>query len=392
MKVLWYISPVDGRYPWHAEGRYEVKHERLRRLASYLDQAGFYGALIGTYAHDVLITATSLIPVTQKLRFLIPIYPGVTPPALLAQQTLTFDDYSNGRLLLNLVNGTDNVLARYGVFVNHDERYSMSAEYWKLFRRLYAGENVVHQGQYLSHASLPGPEDKKSFPPTQLPLGPIQSPCIPLWGAGASTAGINHAAQVVDTYLTFLQDPATLKLQIDAAKAAAEKIDRQLQIGTLASVIVRETEEEALAHLQWQVDHTDPKKLADQIETNLIQRGVAGGLAQLKTDNPKVLQRIKALREGRLPTIQELEIAPNLYAGLAVWAQFDVQDTGGGTYFVGSAKQIAARLKELKRDLGIEAFILSGWPLNEEAGYVAELLLPLLELDHEPPVLAQARS
>lgn len=391
MKVLWYISPVDGRYPWHTEGRYEVKHERLRRLATYLDNAGFYGALIGTYAHDVLVTATSLIPVTQLLRFLIPIYPGVTPPALLAQQTLTFDDYSNGRLLLNLVNGTDNVLARYGVFVQSSERYRMSAEYWKLFRRLYAGENILHQGEYLAHSSLPKPEDDKSFPPTQLPLGPIQSPCIPLWGAGASPAGIEHAAQVVDTYLTFLQDPATLKVQIDAAKAAAAQQGRELTIGTLASVIVRETEEEALAHLQWQLDHTNAQELAEQINTSLLQRGISGGLAELESTNPKVQQRIQALREGRVPSIKELEIAPNLYAGLAVWAQFDVQDTGGGTYFVGSAKQIAARMNELKQNLGIEAFILSGWPLNEEAGYVAELLLPLLDLQHEPPVLAKLR-
>lgn len=392
MKVLWYISPVDGRYPWHAEGRYEVKHERLRRLATYLDNAGFYGALIGTYAHDVLVTATSLIPVTQRLRFLIPIYPGVTPPALLAQQTLTFDDYSNGRLLLNLVNGTDNVLARYGVFVQSSERYRMSAEYWKLFRRLYAGEIILHQGEYLAHSSLPKPEDDKSFPPTQLPLGPIQAPCIPLWGAGASPAGIEHAAQVVDTYLTFLQDPATLKVQIDAAKAAAAQQGRELTIGTLASVIVRETEEEALAHLQWQLDHTNPQELAEQINTSLLQRGISGGLAELESRNTKVQQRIKALREGRVPSIKELEIAPNLYAGLAVWAQFDVQDTGGDTYFVGSAQQIAARMNELKQNLGIEAFILSGWPLNEEAGYVAELLLPLLDLQHEPPALAKPRG
>lgn len=388
MKVLWYISPVDGRFPWHAEGRYEVDHHRLRRLAAYIDRAGFYGALIGTYAHDVLVTSASLIAVTEQLRLLIPIYPGVTPPALLAQQALTFDDYSGGRLLLNLVNGTDTVLARYGVFIKRDERYAMSAEYWKLFRQLYAGENVSHQGQYLAHKGLPKRDENNAFPPTQLPLGPIQLPSIPLWGAGASEAGIEHAAQVVDTYLTFLQHPERLRPQIEAARTRATELGRNLRIGTLASVIVRETEEEAKAHLRWQLQHTDARRLAEQIDTSLIQRGIEGGLDALKHDDPKVQARIDALKAGRLPTLEELEIAPNLYAGLAVWSQFDVQDTGGGTYLVGSAEQVAARMRELQHDLGIEAFILSGWPLNEEAGYVAELLLPLLELDHEPPVLA----
>src|SRR5690606_3042988 len=115
---------------------------------------------------------------------LIPIYPGVTPPSLLAQQALTFDDYSGGRLLFNLVNGTDKTLARYGVDVEHDERYEMSAEYWKLFKRLYKGENVTHRGKYFNISG----RDSNVLLSSNLPLGPVQSPCIPLWGAGASPA------------------------------------------------------------------------------------------------------------------------------------------------------------------------------------------------------------
>ncbi|WP_079434779.1 LLM class flavin-dependent oxidoreductase [Zoogloea sp. LCSB751] len=389
MKVLWYISPVDGRYPWLDAGRYPVDHHRLRRLADLLDRAGYFGALVGTYAHDVFTTVTSLFPFTEKLRFLIPVYPGVTPPALLAQQALTFDDYSGGRLLFNLVNGTDNTLAQYGVHAPHDERYELSAEYWQLFKKLYAGETVRHKGKYFNLASL----GDREFQPTQLPLGPVQAPNLPLWGAGASPAGLKHAAQVVDTYLAFLQRPEKLREQFTAAKAAAAAEGRRFTLGVLTSVIVRNTEEEALAHFQWLLRQSDPVQLAKQIHVSLENRvGVPGGLERLSSDNPQTQARIEALRSGRLPTLDELRVHTNTYAGLAPWNQFDLLDKGPGTYIVGNPRQVAERLFELRDDFGVDAFILSGWPLIEEAQWVKDLLLPLLPLEHPAPVLARPRA
>ncbi|WP_447595402.1 LLM class flavin-dependent oxidoreductase [Aquipseudomonas campi] len=386
MKVLWYMSPVDGRRPWVPEGRYPVDHARLRRVAQTVDRGGFYGALFGTYAHDVLITVTSLISVTEKMRFLIPIYPGVTPPALLAQQALTFDDYSGGRLLINVVNGQDKTLARYGVNLGHDERYDMSAEYWDLFKRLYAGENVGHRGTYFNISG----RDPNVLISSNLPLGPIQVPRIPLWGAGASPAGIEHAAKTLDVYLAFLRDPEEVRQQIIDAKAAAGEHGRELQIGALASVIVRETEEEARAHFRQLLENTGAEVLARSAHEGLIARGVhPEGLYGISHANPKIQARIDALKAGRLPTLEDLEFSPGLFSGMTGWgALLDLTGEGGGTYLVGSAEQVAERLKWLQSDLGIDTFILSGWPQATEAEYVSELLLPLLDLDHEPPVLA----
>ncbi|MDX9875255.1 MAG: LLM class flavin-dependent oxidoreductase [Spongiibacteraceae bacterium] len=390
MKVLWYISPVDGRRPWVPEGRFPVDHARLRRTAQTVDRGGFYGALFGTYAHDVFITVTSLISVTERMRFLIPIYPGVTPPSLLAQQALTFDDYSGGRLLFNLVNGTDKTLARYGVDVEHDERYEMSAEYWKLFKRLYKGENVTHRGKYFNISG----RDSNVLLSSNLPLGPVQSPCIPLWGAGASPAGIGHAAQVVDVYLAFLRNPADVAKQIQDAKAAAALQGRTLEFGALASVVVRETEEEAIRHFQQLLESTGAEAIARSAHEALIARGVhKEGLNGISSSNPKVQARIDALRAGRLPRLEDLEIAPNMYAGMTGWgALLDLPGEGAGTYIVGSAQQVADRLKWLQSEVGIDNFILSGWPQAQEAEYTAELLLPLLDLDHEPPVLAPKKQ
>jgi alkanesulfonate monooxygenase len=50
---------------------------------------------------------------------------------------------------------------------------------------------------------------------------------------------------------------------------------------------------------------------------------------------------------------------------------------GAGTALVGNPQQVAARMREYA-DLGIETFILSGYPHLEESYRFAELVFPLL--------------
>jgi alkanesulfonate monooxygenase len=69
-----------------------------------------------------------------------------------------------------------------------------------------------------------------------------------------------------------------------------------------------------------------------------------------------------------------LEVAPNLWAGVGLVRG------GAGTALVGNPEQVAARIKEYA-DLGLEYFVLSGYPHLEEAYRFAELVFPLLPLD-----------
>ena len=50
---------------------------------------------------------------------------------------------------------------------------------------------------------------------------------------------------------------------------------------------------------------------------------------------------------------------------------------GAGTALVGDPQTVAARLKEYA-DLGVDSFVLSGYPHLEEAWRFAELVFPLL--------------
>ena len=64
-----------------------------------------------------------------------------------------------------------------------------------------------------------------------------------------------------------------------------------------------------------------------------------------------------------------------------LWTGIGRARSGCGAAIVGDPGQVLAKL-EAYRDLGIEAFILSGYPHREEAERFARLVLP--HLDHAP--------
>jgi alkanesulfonate monooxygenase len=125
MKVLWYLNLADGKYPWIENGLYPVDFDRYRRLAETIDRGGFFGALVATWPNDPFISASFAASYTERMRFLVAVYARMTPAKLLAQQALTFDVFTGDRLLMNLINGRDNIMETYGVTTSHDDRYAL---------------------------------------------------------------------------------------------------------------------------------------------------------------------------------------------------------------------------------------------------------------------------
>jgi alkanesulfonate monooxygenase len=76
-------------------------------------------------------------------------------------------------------------------------------------------------------------------------------------------------------------------------------------------------------------------------------------------------------KSGKARTRAELEVSPNLWAGVGLVRG------GAGTALVGDPQTIVARLQEYA-DLGVDTFVLSGYPHLEEAYRFAELVFPLL--------------
>ena len=103
MKMFWFIpTHGDGRYLGTAEGGRLLDFNYLRQVALAADAQGFYGVLFptGRSCEDAWVVASTLIPETSRLRFLVALRPGLVSPTLAARMCATFDRLSRGRLQL----------------------------------------------------------------------------------------------------------------------------------------------------------------------------------------------------------------------------------------------------------------------------------------------------
>lgn len=353
MNVFWYMCAPDGAYPWQPEGSRKVDLGYYRQLALAYDQLGYTGALFATGAHDVWVLAGALLSHTERLKLLVAIHPGLIAPTLLAKMAATLQEFSRGRLLINVVSGDAKMLGAYGMTMPHDERYDMADEYLQIWHRLFAGETVDFKGR---HFQTEGAK-------LALPVGQgIEPP--PLWFGGSSDKAIDVAAKHVETYLSWGETPEQIGAKVDLVKARAEQLGRELEYGIRLYVIVRDTDEEAWA-------------AAADLYGRMDERAIAANQRFVGKTDSVGQQRMTAMHGGQKPeNLRDLEIAPNLWAGIGLVRP------GPGTAIVGSPDTVIRTLEAYKK-AGVNTFILSGMPLLEEAFRFGEKVLPRLDVSRE---------
>jgi alkanesulfonate monooxygenase len=352
LDFLWFIpSAGDNRYLSHPETDRPPSPAYLREIGVAADRLGYAGVLLPTGAHcaDAWITAASIAPFTERLKFLVAARPGLTAPAESVRQAAAFDRLTGGRSLLNIVTGgSPQALAADGIFLDHQERYVQTEEFLDIWRKLATGQRVTHEGKYLSVKN------------GQLLFPFVQAPHTPIWFGGSSEIAREIAAQHVDVYLAWGEPPGQLKEVIDDVRARAARYGRTIRFGIRLHIIVRETEGEA-----WDA--------ANEVIKYVTDDAIAAFQAALAKGTDSVGQaRMSALHGGQRGN---LEVSPNLWAGIGLVR------TGAGTALVGDPETIAERLQEYA-DIGIDTVIASGYPHLEEAYRVAELLFPRLNLRH----------
>jgi len=349
LNFFWFL-PTSGDGPYLGTDDYHRPPDNayLRDVAVAADRLGFGGVLIPTGANceDGWITAASIAPFTDRLKFLVAIRPGVASPAYYARQTAALDRLSNGRALLNIVvGGNPGELAGDGVFLPHDERYDHAREFFDVWQKLIAGERVVYEGKHITSKGA-----KLNFAPVQ--------PQPPLYFGGSSDAAIDFAGERVAKYLTWGEPPAQVAEKVAAVRAAAARHGRTVSFGIRLHFIVRETDAEAWA-------------AADRLISRLDDATIVDAQARFARESDSIGQkRMIALHGGKR---DQLEVSPNLWAGIGLVRG------GAGTALVGSPETVAARLREYQA-LGIDTVIGSGYPHLEEAYKVGELLFPALGL------------
>ncbi len=350
MDVLWFVpTHGDGRYLGTPHGARSVDLPYMQQIARAADSLGFAGVLLptGRSCEDAWVVAAALTPLTERLRFLVAVRPGIVAPTTAARMTATLDRLSGGRVLLNIVTGGDPGESEGdGVFLDHDGRYAAATEFLSVYKRVLAGDTVDFEGEHLRVRGA-----KILYPP-------VQRPHPPLYLGGSSPAAHDLAARQADVYLSWGEPPEAVALKIADVRERADKVGRRLRFGLRVHVIVRETQSAAWAAADELISHLDDAAIA----------AAQNAFAQFQSEGQR---RMAALHGGRR---DQLEVSPNLWAGVGLVRG------GAGTALVGDAQTVAARMMAYS-NLGIDTFILSGYPHLEEAHRVAELLLPHLPIE-----------
>ena len=350
LDFLWFIpTSGDGAYLGSNDLARPADPAYLKEIAVAADRLGYSGVLIptGVACEESFIVAAALAPVTERLKFLVAIRPGVASPAYYARLASSLDRVSNGRLLLNIVvGGSAQELAGDGIFLPHDERYDHAVEFCQVCNELLATGNSTLDGKYIKAIGA------------QLGVPPVQAPRPPLYFGGSSDSAIEFAAEHTEKYLTWGETPAQVGEKIERVRKAAAARGRKVSFGIRLHFIVRETDEDA-----WDA--------ANSLISRLPEEAIEAARQRFTKESDSVGQtRMWDLHGGRR---DRLEVSPNLWAGIGLVR------SGAGTALVGSPRTVAARLREYQ-DLGIDTVIASGYPHLEEAYRVSELLFPEIGL------------
>jgi alkanesulfonate monooxygenase len=262
-------------------------------------------------------------------------------PTLAAQMAATYQRISGGRLLLNVVTGGDDAeQLRFGDHLGKDARYRRAGEFLHVVRALWSGDPVTFSGEFI---------DVRGAQIIPAPVWPQ------IYLGGSSQGAIEVAAASADVYLTWGEPPGAVAEKLDRVREQAKAAGRELRFGIRLHVITRDTAAEAWAQAQRLLDGLDPAAIRRAQE---IQRA----------SQSEGQRRMTALHGGRT---DDLEISPNLWAGVGLVRG------GAGTALVGSHQEVADRIAEY-HGLGIDEFILSGYPHLEEAYQVGEGVMPVL--------------
>ncbi|MFF3265055.1 LLM class flavin-dependent oxidoreductase [Streptomyces sp. NPDC002932] len=323
----------------------------LIQIARAAEHQGFDGILTptGTWCEDAWLVTAALARETERLKFLVAFRPGFISPTLAAQMASTFQRLSQGRLLLNVVTGGEqDEQARFGDHLSKEQRYARTAEFLTVMRGCWSGSPFDFSGEYYDVRGA-----TVAAPPSPVPE---------VYFGGSSEAAGVVAARHVDTYLTWGEPPAQVAEKVARMRKLAAEEGRSLRFGIRFHVVTRDTAAEAWAAADHLLDRLDPAHVT-QVQ-NVLAASESTGQARMS-----VLH--EGFRNGWRRS--DLEIYPNLWAGVGLLRG------GAGTALVGSHSEVADRIAEYA-ELGIEEFILSGFPHLEEAYWVGEGVLP--ELRH----------
>jgi alkanesulfonate monooxygenase len=343
-EVSWFSALCDDDYEFLGvpDPLLASSWEHCRDIALAAEAGGFDNLLLPSgYALgiDSIAFAAGLAPMLRRMRLLTAIRCGEMWPPQLARQLATLDRMLEGRLTVNIISSD-----LPGETLASAPRYARTVEVMAILKALLDGRPVDHAGEFY----------RLTLDPPRIRTLSGRSPLF--YFGGLSDDAREAAAEGADVYLMWPDRMDVVAATLADLKTRAASRGRTLRFGYRTHVVVRETEAEARAAAERLLSRLDDG-VGEAIRSRSLDSGSVG------------VRRQAELREAA---------AGDGYVEDNLWTGIGRARSGCGAAIVGDPDQVLAKLNAY-RALGIEAFILSGYPHAAEADLFARHVLPRLE-------------
>jgi alkanesulfonate monooxygenase len=269
---------------------------------------------------------------------------------MLARSLATLDHILKGRLTINIISSD-----LPGTSLASSERYARSREVIQILKQAWTQEELNFNGKFYNFKLPTAP-----IKPYQQNGGPL------LYFGGYSPDGVDLCAEFCDVYLMWPDTEEKLQGLMATMNSKAAQYNRTVQFGLRVHVIVRETEKEARAYAQQLLSKLD-LQVGEEIKNRALDSKSLG------------VSKQTSLREK---ADQDYYVEPNLWTGIGL------ARSGCGVAIVGNPDQVYNKIKRYM-NMGIHAFILSGYPHHQECKLFAKHVMPKLKNIHLPKVLGR---
>ena len=344
-EVAWFsgLCSDDYAYLGVPDGSLRSSFAHCSDIVRTADRLGYQNILLPSsyqVGQDTLTFAAGVAPMTEQISLLAAVRCGEVHPPMLARALSTLDHMLEGRLTVNIISSD-----LPGAQAPSAERYQKSREVIEILKQAWTRERIELRGEFYD-LDLPSEPVK----PYQQNGGPL------LYFGGISEGARELCAEHCDVFLMWPETEDRVEATMREMSARAARHDRTIDFGYRVHVIVRETEDEARAAARRLVSRLDDE----------VGRAIKSRALDAKSEG---VSRQDALREGA---------DDEGYIEDFLWSGIGRARSGCGSAIVGDPAQVLAKLQRYM-DLGIRAFILSGYPLRDECEQFAKLVLPKLE-------------
>ncbi|WP_421947124.1 LLM class flavin-dependent oxidoreductase [Phaeodactylibacter xiamenensis] len=345
-EVAWFAPLCNGddEFLSRHDFRYKSNWSNTSNVLLTADRLGYRNILCPSsyqVGQDVWTFASAVAPLTQQINILTAIRCGELHPPMLARSIATLDHILRGRLTINIISSN-----MPGEELESAARYQRSREVIEILKQCWTQDHIDFKGEFYN-IQLPTTDPVK---PYQQNGGPL------LYFGGYSPPGVDLCAEHCDVYLMWPETEDKLQQLMQNMSDKAAGYDREVDFGLRVHVIVRETEAEARAAARRLMTYVDDQR-GEEIRLR-AQDGKSYGVSR------QTAVREQADDEG--------------FVEDHLWTGIGRARSGCGAAIVGDPDQVLAKIQRYM-DMGIRAFIFSGYPHLDECNLFGRYVLPRIK-------------